>query len=446
MNDPPIKEILIIFGLILINGFFSMSEMSIVSSRKSRLKAQAAKGKKKYRKALAAAERPSRFLSTIQIGITLIGILAGAFGGATISAPLTRYLDQAGLSPAYAEGLAVGIVVLSITFFSIILGELVPKQVALSNPERVAVIVVPFLELIALVFTPVVNFFSRTTALIVKMLGISEAADHTITEEELRLALLDGERSGIVQEKERAMVEGVFYLGDRPVETFMNHRSELDWLDVQAPLEQAKAMALKLKSRPFFPVAAGSLDQVVGVVSAKDILSVLIQNKWQGLKQIMKRPVFIPGTMSALKAFESFRKGDAEFLLVMDEYGGLAGALSLSDLIEEIVGELTTPDQDDEALLLREDGTYLVGGMANIDEVAEALSFAALLGEHTEYHTLAGFILELSGEIPRTGECYDWQGFRFEVVDMDGNRIDKVIVRPPLAQPGALLVNDPDES
>ncbi len=433
MDDPPLREFLVLLGLILVNGFFSLSEMSIVSSRKARLKAQAAAGKRSYRKALAAAERPARFLSTIQIAITLIGILAGAFGGATLSEPLGRLLAGAPLLAPYADALSVGIVVLGITFFSIVLGELVPKQAALANPEATAAAVVPVLELFAVLFKPAVIFLSRSTGAVLKLLRIREAAGHSITEEELRMALMEGEKSGIVQKQERSMVEGVFYLGDRPVETFMAHRSELLWLDLGAGPEAAKDAAIGSKHQTFFPVADGGLDEVVGIVSAVDILSALLEKRWKGLRAIMKKPCFVPGTMSALKAFEAFKRTGDHYLLVMDEYGGLAGALSIRDLIEEIVGELSTPDRDSEDIIKREDGSYLVGGMVNIDEIAEVLALKHLLGSHHEYHTLAGFILELAGAIPRTGETYERGGFRFEIVDMDGNRIDKVIIRGPAA-------------
>lgn len=433
MEDPPIREILILLLLVLLNGFFSMSEMSIVSSRKARLRAKAEAGRKSYRRALHAAENPSRYLSTIQIGITLIGTLAGAFGGATIAHPLANALSAWPPLVPYAQGIAVAIVVLSITFLSIVLGELVPKQIALSAPEAVAATVVPVLEIIARIFRPVVSFLSRATVLMLKLIRIPEHPDHAISEEEIRIVLMEGEKSGVVEEQERSMVEGVFYLGDRPVETFMTHRSDVTWLDVNAGSDEARAAALSARGQAHFPVATGGLDEVVGVVSAQEILAALIEKKWNGLRTLFKKPVFVPGTMSALKAFEAFKRGGTELLLVMDEYGGLAGTLSIRNLVEEIVGELSTRDTDNEEIVKREDGSYLVGGFVNVDEFAELFSIARLIPEHREYHTLAGFVLEIAGAIPKTGEVFDWEGFKFEIVDMDGNRIDKVIVKPPVA-------------
>ncbi|GAB1481495.1 hemolysin family protein [Treponema sp.] len=431
MDDPPLIEIFVLLLLILFNGFFSMSEMAIVSSRKSRLRAKAEEGKKAYKKALHASEQPSRFLSTIQIGITLIGTMAGAFGGAMLAVPLSKVFASWGLLAPYAEGVAVGVVVLSITFLTIVFGELLPKQIALSAPERIASKVVPFLEAIALIFRPIVSLLSHTTSFFLRLFRVDEQAKYAITEEEIHIALLDGERSGVVHEKERSMVEGVFYLGDRPVETFMTHRSELEWLELDASPEMAKSVVLKSRSQTYFPVSSGSLDEVSGIVSARDVLSSLMEGKWKGLRALMKKPCFVPGTMSALKAFEAFKRGSSEFLLIIDEYGGMEGALSIRDLIEEIVGELSTTDTDSEEIVKREDGSYLMGGLVNVDDFAELFSIDKYLPEHREYHTLAGFVLEIAGAIPRTGEVFNWEGFRIEIVDMDGNRIDKVIVMPP---------------
>jgi putative hemolysin len=431
MDDPPFIEIAFIFGLILLNGFFSMSEMAIVSARKARLKAKAEAGKKSYAAALDAAERPARFLSTIQIGITLIGTLAGAFGGATIARPLAAAF--AGLPPIapYAEALSVGLVVLTITVLSIVLGELVPKQLALARPEGVAAAVVPILNVISLVFRPLVSILSKTTNLILKLFRVSEADDRTITEEEIRITLLEGERTGIVAEQERSMVEGVFYLGDRPVETFMTHRSDLVWLEAAAGADEVRALVTAHPGLTWIPVAVEGPDDIVGVVSARDVLAALVDGGWKGLAPLLRTPCFIPGTMSALKAFAAFKRGNTQLLLVIDEYGGLAGALGLSDLVEEIVGVLAAPDGDGEEIVARADGSYLVGGLVNIDDFADLFGIVRLLPEQREYHTLAGFILETTGSIPRTGEVFVWEGFRFEIVDMDGNRIDKVIVTPP---------------
>lgn len=430
-EGPPYIGFFVLIGLVLLNGFFSMSEMAIASSRKVRLKAKADEGKKSYARALRAAENPSRFLSTIQIGITLIGILSGAFGGTIFALPLAELLSRIpGFAP-YAYETALGVVVLLITLCSIILGELTPKQVALSNPEKIASFSVPILEVLALVFKPVVAFLSHSTSLLLKLLGIAENPDHAVTEEEIRSVLLEGERHGIVAEKERSMVEGVFYLGDRPVETFMTHRSDLEWFELADDEASIRRIILAANRQSTFPVARNGLDDVIGVVKARELLSALLETTWQGLQPLIRKASFVPGTMSALKVFEIFKREGTDTVLIMDEYGGLAGALSIESLVEEIVGELSTRDRDDEDIIKRDDGSYLLGGLVNVDEFAELFSIEKALSEHREYHTLAGLILDVLGTIPRTGEKFEWEGFKFEIVDMDGNRIDKVLIYPP---------------
>lgn len=432
MDDgSPYIGFLVLLGLILLNGFFSMSEMAIVSSRKARLKAKADEGKKSYRKALNAAEAPARFLSTIQIGITLIGIFSGAFGGTTFARPLARILSGVPFLGPYSEGIALAFVVLSITVLSIVLGELTPKQFALSDPERIAAFSVPVLEKLAVVFNPIVASLSHMTAALLKALGIAENADHPITEEEIRGAIREGERHGVVEEKERRMVEGVFYLGDRPVETFMIHRSDLLWIEENAEEEAAKKAALDATRQTVIPVIRGGLDDIVGVVNVRDLLAAVIHGPWNGLAPLLKKACFVPSSMSSLKVFEVFKRESVDMILVLDEYGGLAGALSIKDLIEEIVGELSAPDADSEEIVKREDGSYLMGGLVNVDDFVELFSLQMHLREHRDYHTLAGFVLDVLGVIPKTGEKFTWNGFRFEIVDMDGNRIDKLIVHPP---------------
>jgi putative hemolysin len=268
------------------------------------------------------------------------------------------------------------------------------------------------------------------TALIRKI--TSRSASRGMTEDELRLALLEGEKSGIVERAERSMVEGVFYLGDKPVGTFMTHRSEIRWLDINAGEDEALKIAESEGGQRNFPVADGELDKVSGAVSAEDILKALLPSrsgqKWQGLKAIMRLPYFVPETMPAIKAFEAFKKADADYLFVMDEYGGFSGMLTVRNLIEEIVGQLSTNMSGDDEIIKQEDGSYLADGSLNIDDAAKALDLSSLSSDHGEYHTLAGFILDLAGEIPRTGAHFDYSGYRFTVVDMDGNRIDKIMI------------------
>ena len=249
-----------------------------------------------------------------------------------------------------------------------------------------------------------------------------------ITEADLRQALLEGEKSGVVESKERTMVEGVFYLGDRPVSAFMTHRSEIKWLGINASPEEAKETADNSKSQLCFPVADGDLDNVAGAISIQDLYKALLESEWPGLKTIMCPPYFVPETMSALKAFEAFKNADANALFVMDEYGGFAGILTVRNLIEEIVGELSDSEESVELIAKQEDGTWLADGGVSIDDAARELELERLGNEQNEYHTLAGFILYLAGEIPRTGAHFDYNGYRFKVVDLDHNRIDKIMI------------------
>jgi putative hemolysin len=233
-----------------------------------------------------------------------------------------------------------------------------------------------------------------------------------------------------MESEERTMVEGVFYLGDRPVGTFMTHRSEIQWLEVHADAEKVRETAVAYRSQQFFPVASGTLDEIVGVVSVQDILLAFLENTWTGLKSLMSPPYFVPETMSSIRAFEAFKRGESNFLFVIDEYGGFAGVLSVRDLIEEIVGELSATASEDNEILAQDDGSYLVDGSVHIDDIAKILPIAGFPATPQEYHTLAGFILELAGEIPRAGSVFEWNGYRFKVVDMDGNRIDKLLIEP----------------
>ncbi|MDR3342111.1 MAG: hemolysin family protein [Treponema sp.] len=432
--EDPLPGILFILAVILVKGFFSLIETAIISSRKTWLRVKAEEGDKQYRKVLEAVEAPLLLLSALRIGIIFLGILAGVAGGCALVRPLGTWFTSlltAWDRPVPGEGfLAAALVTVAITLTMVILGDTLPKGIALVAPERIIVATLPLVKTLAVLCTPLIFIAAQVSTLILKLFRLDKVASPLMTEDELHFALEAGEKSGIVESKELTMVEGVFYLGDRPVGAFMTHRSEIQWLDLSAETEAVRAAATEYRDQRYFPVADGALDAVAGVVSVQDILLALLAGPWPGLKVIMKVPYFIPETMSALNAFEAFKKGDTDFLLVMDEYGGFAGGLSVRDLIEEITGRLSAPTQDGEAILHQDDGTYLVDGSINIDEIAKVLSLASLVGEHQEYHTLAGFILSLAGEIPRTGARFDHKGYRFTIVDMDGNRIDKVLVAP----------------
>jgi putative hemolysin len=407
----------IILLFLLISGFFTLAENALMSSRKPRLRSKAAGGDKKYRLALEAAERPESLLSALRIGIILADMFAGALGGI-----LSAGIVKAFFPPSFPAVVPALLAALLFTVLLVLLRSVLTRPVARFTPEFIVIHTLPFICFLKILFTPLIFIVSR--------LNVEPRDDQGMTEDELRIALREGEKSGIVESEERTMVEGVLYLGDRPVGTFMTHRSEIQWLDINAEAEKVRAMAVEYRRQRFFPVASGTLDEIAGVVSVQDILLAFLENTWTGLKSLMSPPHFVPETMSSIRAFEAFKRGESDFLFVIDEYGGFAGVLSVRDLIEEIVGELSASAAADEDILAQDDGSYLVDGSVNIDDIAEILPIAGFPAASQEYHTLAGFILKLAGEIPRTGAVFDWSGYRFKVLDMDGNRIDKVLIAP----------------
>ncbi|MDR2394411.1 MAG: hemolysin family protein [Treponema sp.] len=429
--EDPLGAIWFILVVGVVTGGISLVETAFIASRKTWLRAKAEDRHKHDRKVLEALENPLLFLSALRIGTDFLRILAGVVGSMGIIGSLKGWFTpELGASP-WGRYLAGVILTTAITMLMLILGDIIPKQLALLAPERITAVALPYCKALALVCTPFSFLATRLGGLIRTCLRIDTTPAIGMTEDELRIALREGEKSGIVEQAERTMVEGVFYLGDRPVGTFMTHRSDITWLDKRADRELVRQTALEYRDQRYFPVAEGTLDAVTGVVSVQDILLALLQGPWSGLSSIMKRPSFVPETLSALKAFVAFKQGHTDFLLVMDEYGGFAGVLSSQALMEEIVGHLATPALATTAMLLQEDGTYLVEGSVNIDDVAESLGFDHVLGEHQEYHTLAGFILSLAEEIPRTGATFGYGGYRFTIAAMEGNRIHKVLIHPP---------------
>jgi putative hemolysin len=420
--------VFIIFALIIASGFCSLFAHALQSSRKSRLQKEAAgdarggKGRenKKYRRALEAAEDPEPFLASARFWICVLRILSAVLAGLH-AASFLQTPDPA------AAVLVIAIATAALSFAVILLGELVPRFIARSAPEQIAAAILPLFSLLALPLQPL-GFLVRRAGDFLRRAFSLEHFRPAITEDELRLALMEGEKSGIVESKERTMVEGVFYLGDRLVGAFMTHRSEIQWLDAGAPAEDIRAKVLEYRSQRCFPVADGTPDAIIGAAYPEDILLDQASPSPRGLRAVMKKAQFVPETMSALKAFEAFKRGGADFLFVMDEYGGFAGMISVRDLVEEIVGELSVSGPEEEPVTRQEDGTYLADGSLNIDEAAELLSLPGLASAHAGYHTLAGFVLSLAGELPRSGESFAYQGFRFKVVDMDGNRIDKLLI------------------
>lgn len=416
-------EILIVFLFILINGGFALSEMAVVSSRKARLQQQVNEGNLRAKTALRLAENPSTFLSTVQIGITLIGVLAGAFGGARIAKPLAAQFEQVPLLAPYSLSLALGIVVILITFSSLVLGELVPKRLALHNPERVAAIIAGPMSFISRLFSPLVWLLGAVSDLVLRLLGVSPGAEPPVTEEEILVQLDQGTQAGVFGEAEQDMVEGVFRLHDRRVFSLMTPRSEIVWLDVNDSPEDIRKT---IEESPFsqFPVCEDSLDKVIGTIKTRDLLIESLRGESLRLQWNLQPVTYIPETAHASRALEIFKSGEAEMLMVVDEFGSVEGLLTISDILEEIVGDI----QDGEPQATqRQDGSWLLDGMLAVEDFKEIFNIRHLPDE-TEYETLGGFIMNYLGSVPHESDHFEWNGLRFEVMDMDGNRVDKVMV------------------
>jgi magnesium and cobalt exporter, CNNM family len=428
---PVLVEGLVIFLLIIINGIFAMSEIAVVSARKSRLQQLAEAGNTKARAALELANAPNQFLSTIQVGITLIGVLAGAFGGATIAKHLAVWLEELPPLAPYSQALSLALVVAVTTYLSLIVGELVPKRLALNSPERLAAAMAGPMRTLSMLAYPLVHVLGLSTEFVLHLLGMKPSTEPAVTEEEIRALIEEGARSGMFEEAEREMVERVFRLGDRRVGAVMSPRTEIVWLDSEAPLEEIRDTIMG-SAHSRFLVAQGSLDNVLGIVQAKDLLVHFLGEHAVDLTTILQQPLFVPETMSALKVLELFKQSGTHIALAIDEYGGIQGLVTPNDILEAIVGDLPAAGEDAEPLALqREDGSWLLDGMLPVDEFKALFHLGPLPGEEQAvYHTLAGFVIMQLGRIPRAGDYFEWDEWKIEVVDMDGNRVDKVLVVP----------------
>ena len=419
-------EIGVIVVLVLLNGAFAMSELAIVSSRRSRLQAMQRRGSAGAAAALTLAENPQRFLPTVQVGITLIGIFAGAFGGARLAGTLGALLDAIpGVAPFGTE-IAFGLVVVAITYLSLILGELVPKQIALRNPERVAAVVARPLATLARISSPVVWLLGKSSALVLGLLGPPPPSDQSVTEEEVKAVVAEGAQAGALEHEERHMIERVLRLADKPVRALMTPRNDLAWLDRSDPPE-AIARRLRESEVTRFVVADGRVDNVVGVVVAKDLLDQMLAGGALAIAPVLRAPLVLPDTLSALDALERLRGDRLGMALVMDEYGSFEGVVTASDLLEAIVGDLSpTEPAPDGTAVVRADGSLLLDGSMASDELRARLELPDLPGAGT-YHTVAGLMLALLNRVPKEGDRIVWAGWRFEIVDMDGRRVDKVL-------------------
>jgi putative hemolysin len=423
----PWIDCVIIFGLIALNGVFAMSELAIVSARRPRLEAMARKGSKGATRAMALGADPGRFLSTVQIGITLIGILAGAYSGASLGGPAGQRLQAIGVPPEWAETMGFTLVIAATTFVSLVIGELVPKQFALRAPEPIASAMALPMQLLARLTAPFVWLLDNTSALIFRILRLDRETQSHVTAEELHLIVAEASKSGVIEESERAIISGVVRLADRPVREVMTPRTEVAWIDVDASPEMLRIAILE-SGHSRVLVADGSVDKVIGVVQSRDIVAALLNNKPLDLRALMRNAPILPDQVDAMDALGALRGADVPMALVHDEYGHFEGIVTPVDLLAAIAGNFASDTDDDgePALVEREDGSLLVSGWMAADSLAERLGLT--LPEDRDYATAAGFVLETLKHIPETGEWFEAQGWRFEVIDMDGRKIDKLLV------------------
>jgi len=426
-----ILEGLVVVLLIFINGIFAMSEIAVVSARKTRLRQWAEEGNAKARAALELANNPNQFLATIQIGITLVGILAGVFGGATIARELAVILSDITWLAPYSHPLSLVLVVLVITYLSLIVGELVPKRLALNNPERLAMVIAAPMQVLSRIAYPAVHLLGLSTEFLLRALGMKPSTEPPVTEEEIRALIEQGTQAGMFEEAEQEMVERVFRLGDRRVSAVMTPRTEIVWLDREASAQEIRRTIIEsVHSR--FLVADGSLDNVLGVVHAKDLLAHMLGEQAVNLEATLQQPLYVPESMRALEVLELFKQSGTHIALVIDEYGGIQGLVTPSDILEAIVGDLPAAGEQVEPLAMqRADGSWLLDGMLPVDEFKDLFDLGELPGEDQGiYQTLAGFVVMQLGRIPAATDSFVWEGLKIEVMDMDGNRVDKVLVTP----------------
>ena len=422
-------EVFVILVFIAINGVFALSEIAVVSSRRVRLQQRAEEGDAGARAALDLLSAPGRFLSTVQVGITLVGVLAGAYGGATISERIAASLKQIPALAPYGEAISVVVVVLVISYFSLVLGELVPKRLALNNAERVAARVARPMQWLARLASPMVRVLTLSTELILRVLRARPTTELPVTEEEVRIMIGQGRQVGVFEPIEEEMVAQVFRLSDQKVSALITPRTEIVWLDVSDTFEEMRRKIIET-GHSLFPVARGNLDHIQGIVRANDLLAQCLSGQALDVKAVLRQPLFVPESTAALKVLERFRASRSRVALVIDEYGGCEGLVTVDDILDAIAGDI--PEQGVEVVpeaVQRDDGSWSLDGMFLIDEFQELFDIKELPDEGERYYqTLGGFVMARLGSIPRIGERFEWGGLQFEVTDMDERRVDRVVV------------------
>lgn len=419
-----LTEILVVVVLTVINGVLAMSELAVVSSRPARLKVLSDQGSKGAAKAIRLADNPGRFLSTVQIGITLVGVLSGAFSGATLGARLSEWLGTHGFSNAAADALGVGTVVVLITYLSLIIGELVPKQIALRDPERVAARVAPAMAVLAKIASPLVWLLDTSGKLVLALLGQKGESEETVTEEEVRTIIAEAENAGVLERDEREMISGVMRLADRSARALMTPRREVEVIDLSDTLDEIRAQ-IRATRRNRLPVQDGEADSIIGIIEMKELFEALADDKVE-LRSLVREAPVVLDTTGALEVLRALRATHVHMALVFDEYGHFEGIITSSDVLEAITGAFQDEDEEEPAIVTRADGSFLVAGWMQVDEFSHELGIH--VPRDADYQTVAGFVLAEMNRLPNVGESFQKGHWRFEVVDLDGRRIDKLLV------------------
>jgi putative hemolysin len=426
-------QVAIILALILLNALFALAEMALVTARKARLQPAADRGREGARAALELKHDPGRLLSTVQIGMTVISILAGSFGGATLGERLANYLETVpGFVGEYAQTIAIGSVVIAISYLTLIIGELVPKRVALGRPELIACSLARLMRVLSRIMAPAAWLLNASTNIVLRLLPVKLGEQAPVTEEEINLMLREGAAAGYFHHGETTIAQMALRLGDRRLSGVMTPRPKVEWLNL-ADSEEENKQKIVASAYSRFPVIDGEPNAVAGIIQVKDILIAQLSGKLFDLRAVLRAPLYLPNTVTALRALEMFKKSGEPMALVVDEYGDFEGVVTLTDILEALVGDIAAPGEDpDPPVVTREDGSWLIDGMVALDELKDVIGAQALPGEESgDFHTLGGFMMAQINRVPKTGDHFKVGGYRFEVVDMDGRRVDRVLVVPP---------------
>lgn len=437
--SPIVVEIFFVLILIIANGIFSGSEIAVVSARKARLEQMANQGNPEAKVALKLANSPNDFFSVVQIGITLIGVLNGAVGGATLAQRLKPVFDGIPLFKPYSEEISLAIVVSIISYLSLVIGELMPKRVALNNPEKVACLVAKPMRWLSQTTAPLVSLLSVSTGVLLKLLGIREAEEQTITEQDIKDLIRQATKFGTLEESEQQMIERVFRLGARRIQTLMTPAFDITWLDIDASIEEQE-LKIQESNHSRFPVAKENLDKCLGILRGSHFLSARLGGKEIKLESMLQPPLYVPENMPALRVLEQFKRTGIHMALIVNEFGNIEGLVTLNDLLEAIVGDITAKeDLEEPRIVRRADNSFFVDGLLPTDELKELLNKESLPEEETNsFSTLGGFVITFLKYIPKAGDYFEWGGLRFEVADMDGTRVDKVLITPARKQDASL--------